>query len=69
MIYSISDIHGDYKQALKLLQRHNVVDMDGNWIANDSTVPVNLQKSTSLSFNQLFLSFTAFRLCKNVLMD
>ena len=41
MIYAISDIHGDYKQALKLLQQHGVVDIDGNWVAGDSTLVCN----------------------------
>lgn len=41
MIYAISDIHGDYKQALKLLQQHGVVDIDGNWVAGESTLVCN----------------------------
>lgn len=38
MIYAISDTHGDYKQAVKLLQREGVIDADANWIADDSTL-------------------------------
>lgn len=41
MIYSISDIHGDYKQALKLLKQYDVVDDDGKWMAGDSTLVCN----------------------------
>jgi len=38
MIAAISDIHGDKKQALKLLQEHEVVDRDGNWAFGNNTL-------------------------------
>jgi hypothetical protein len=41
MIYAISDIHGDKKQAVKLLQKHGVIDNDDKWIAGSSTLVVN----------------------------
>jgi len=41
MIYAISDIHGDKKQAIKLLQKHNVIDGENQWIAKTSTLVVN----------------------------
>jgi hypothetical protein len=40
MIYAISDIHGDYKQATKLLRQYNIINEDDQWIAGDSTLVV-----------------------------
>lgn len=41
MIYAISDVHGDKKQAIKLLQEHDVIDNENNWIAGSSVLVVN----------------------------
>ena len=38
MIYAFSDAHGDYKQLVKLLQIHGVLDEEKRWIAKDSTL-------------------------------
>ena len=50
MIYAISDIHGDYKQALKLLQQHGVVDIDGNWVAGQLPHAQGVWLATKESF-------------------
>lgn len=38
MIYAISDIHGDLKQAKKLLKEYNVIEDNDDWIAGESTL-------------------------------
>lgn len=41
MIYSISDVHGDLKRVIKLLQEYDVIDEDHNWSAGSSVLVVN----------------------------
>lgn len=38
MIYGISDVHGDLKQAIHLLKKHDVIDEDCKWKAGTSTL-------------------------------
>lgn len=38
MIYGISDIHGDVKRAIYLLQKYDIIDEDCKWKAGTSTL-------------------------------